>query len=93
MPEVGDYYIGAEILLARGDQMARGHVVVRSCDSNENVMGRSHTNQMLDTKMYHVEFAGVEIKELNTNIIAESIYTQCNSEGNEYLLFYVLVDY
>ena len=27
MSEVGDHYIGAEILLPRGDQMARGHVV------------------------------------------------------------------
>ena len=28
--EVGDHYIGAEILLPRRDQMARGHVVARS---------------------------------------------------------------
>ena len=39
MPEVGDLYIGAEILLPRGDQMARGHVVARSRDTNGNVMG------------------------------------------------------
>ena len=26
MPEVGDHYIGAEILLPRGDEMARGHI-------------------------------------------------------------------
>ena len=34
MPEVGDHYMGAEILLPRGNQMARGHKVVRShkCD-------------------------------------------------------------
>ena len=35
MPEVGDHYIGAEILLSRGDKMARGHVVAHSCDSSE----------------------------------------------------------
>ena len=34
MPEVGDHYMGAEILLPRGDQMARGHVVARSHDAN-----------------------------------------------------------
>ena len=32
-PEVGNQYIGAEILLPRGDQMARGHVVARSRDA------------------------------------------------------------
>ena len=39
MPEVGDYYIVVEILLPRGDQMARDHVVARSLDANGNVMG------------------------------------------------------
>ena len=45
MPEVGDHYIGAETLLPRGDQVARGNVVARSCDTKRNVMGRSHKNQ------------------------------------------------
>ena len=27
MPGVGDHYIGAEILLSRGDKMARGHLL------------------------------------------------------------------
>ena len=27
MPEVGDHYIGADILLPRGYQLARGHVM------------------------------------------------------------------
>ena len=42
MPEVCDHYIGAEILLLRGDKMARGHVVAQSCDASENVIGESH---------------------------------------------------
>ena len=44
MPEVGELYIRAKILLPRGDKMARGHVVARHRDPSENVMGRSHTN-------------------------------------------------
>ena len=93
MPEVGDHYIGAEMLLPRGDQMARGYVEARSRDANENVMGRSHTNPILDTRMYQVEFAGGEVTELTANVITESMYAQCNSEGNDYLLLDVLVDY
>ena len=81
MPEVGDLYIGAEILLPRGDQMARGHVVARSRDANGNVMGRSHTIPILDTRMYQVEFAGGEVTELTANVIAESMYAQCDLEG------------
>ena len=93
MPEVGDYYIGVEILLPRGDQLARSHVVARSQDANGNVMGRSCTNPILDTRIYQVEFAGGEVIELTTNLITESMCAQCNSEGNEYLLLDVLVDY
>ena len=56
MPEVGDHYIEAEILLPRGDEMARGHVVAWSHDVNGNIMGRAHTNLILDTRTYQVEF-------------------------------------
>ena len=34
MPEVGDHYIGAEILLPRGDEMANYNVVFWSHDAN-----------------------------------------------------------
>ena len=58
MPEVGDHNTGAEIMLPRGDKVARGHVVAQSHDANGNIMDRAHTNLILDTRMYQVEFAG-----------------------------------
>ena len=93
MPEVGDYYIGAEILLPRGDQKARGNVVARSKYAKGNVMGRSQPKPILDTRMYQVEFTGGNVTESTANAIAESMYAQCNTEGNEYLLLDALVDY
>ena len=63
MPDVGGYYIGAKKLLPRRDQMASGHVVARSLDTNGKVMGRSHTNPILDKRMYQVEFAGGKVTE------------------------------
>ena len=56
-------------------------------------MGRSHTNPILDTRTHQVEFAGDKITELTANVIAESMYTQCNADSNENLLLDVLVDY
>ena len=88
-----DYYTEAKILLPRGNQMTRSHVVVRSQDTNGNVIGRFHINPILELRTYQVEFAGGKFRELTANIIAESIYSQCNEEGNEYLLLDVLVDY
>ena len=72
MPEVGDHYIGAKILLPRGNKMG-GHVVARSRDANENVMDRSHTNIILDMQTYQVEFAGGEVTESTANVITESM--------------------
>ena len=68
MSEVGYHYVGAEILLPRGEGMARDHVVT----------GRAHTNLILDTRIYQVEFTGGEVTELATNIVVESMYARCD---------------
>ena len=44
-------------------------------------------------RMYQVEFAAGEITELTANVIAESMYSQHDAEGNEYLLLDALVDH
>ena len=92
MPEVQDHYIGAEILLFRGGEMAKGYVVACSHNANENIMDRAHSKPILDTRMYQVEFTGGKATELTANVIAESMYAQCHVDSNEYLLD-VLVDY
>ena len=69
------------------------HIVVQSHDTSGNVMGRAHTNPTLDTRMYHIEFDGVEITKLTANVIVQSIYTQCDADGREHLLLDLLVDY
>ena len=83
---VADQNIGAEILLPGGDQMARGYVVAWSHDTNENILG-------IVTRLYQVEFAGSIVALLAANVIAESIYTQCDAEGNEHLLLDLLFDF
>ena len=42
--------------------------------------------------MYQVEFAGGKVTELTTNVIAQSMYTQCDADGNAHLPLDVLVD-
>ena len=56
-------------------------------------MGRVHTSPILDNRMYQVEIAGGKVTESTTNVIAESMNTQCDADGNEYLLLDLLVDY
>ena len=51
-PEWGDQYVNAEILLPRGDNMARGQVICWKHDVNGNPIGRSTKNLILDTHIY-----------------------------------------
>ena len=85
-PEMGDNYIGAEIMIPRGGVLSRGQVVRRKQYCDGNPVGRSHTNPILDTRSYIVEFDDNDQTELTTNLIAELMYAQCDSDGNQYLL-------
>ena len=51
--------------------MARGQVVAQSHDTNGNLMGRSHTNPIFDTRMYEIKFSRGEVPELTANVIVE----------------------
>ena len=93
MSEAGDQYIEAEIMFPRRDEMARDHVVTQSHDASGNIMGAAQANPIMDTRLYQVEFIGFEVTELTANVIAESMYAQCDADKNEYLLLDVLVDY
>ena len=73
--------------------MERGHVVALSCDANGKVMGWAHSNPILDTRMYQVEFLGSEVMELTANVIAELIYAHCDADGDEYLPLDLLINY
>ena len=58
-------------MLHTEDEMTRGHVVARIQDANRIVMGRSHINPILDTRMYQVVFARGKVTESTTNIIED----------------------
>ena len=61
--------------------MARGHVMACSHDASGNVVGRAHTNLILNTRMYQDEFSRGKVTELTTNVIAESVHAQCDIDG------------
>ena len=51
-PEADDNYVGAELLLPRGDSMAQGRVTKRLRNNNGNPVGRANANPILDTREY-----------------------------------------
>ena len=63
-----------------------------ACNNDGNAMGRAHQNPILDTRQCVVEWEDGQQTELSANIIAQSMYAQCDPEGNHYVLFDSIVD-
>ena len=92
-PEMGDQYLNVELMFPLGGEMAQGQVMSRKRDHSGNPIGRAHVNPILDTREYVVKFANGEEAELTANAIAQSMYSQCDPDGNQYVLFDSIVDY
>ncbi len=85
-PDTYDRYVGTEVVLPKGNAMINVKVRGRKRQAEGSLLGKAHANPILDTRTYEVEFADGQLTELATNVIAENMLTQCNSEGNQYFL-------
>ena len=47
----------------------------------------------MDTREYEVEFIDGTTERYSANIVAENIYSQCDLEGNQYLVLKEIVDH
>ncbi len=92
-PNTYDQYVGAEVVLPIGDKMMNAKVRRRKRQSDGTLRGKAHSNPILDTHTYEVEFADGQRTELAANVIAENMFAQCDDEGNQYLLLAGIVDH
>ena len=56
-------------------------------DNDDNGIGCANENPILDTRGYVVEFEDGEQAERSANIIVQSMYAQCDPDGNQYVMF------
>ena len=85
-PEFLDNYISAHVLLPKGDSFVKGQVVARKRDANGNTRGKAHSNPVLDSRVYEVQFSDGHTEEYAANVIADSIYAQVDDEGFEHII-------
>ena len=84
---VYDSYIGAEVSLpGPGDQQQMARVIKRIKGNDGKPKGNYHSNPILNTSEYLVEFPDGTTKELTANIIAESMFSQIDAEGHHFQL-------
>jgi hypothetical protein len=66
--------ISAKVMLPQGGQAVTGRVIRRKRDNEGNLIGKSHTNPLLDTSLFDVEFDDGYIEAFAANVIAENRY-------------------
>jgi hypothetical protein len=81
-PEAYDEYLTAEVLLPNGGDVTRAKVIGRKRDADGNPAGRRHSNPILDTRKYKVQFPDGATDVFTANIIAESMYSQFDGDGH-----------
>jgi hypothetical protein len=88
-----DQYVGAEVVLPTGDSERTGKVVGRKRDFEGRLVGVASHNPILDSRVYQVEFEDGGVGEYAANLIAQNMYSQCDAEGNQFLLLEAIVDH
>jgi hypothetical protein len=92
-PEMGDNYLSAKIMLPRCGTMVKGRVAARKRDRDGNPIGFANSNPILDTRSCIVHFDDGNQTKLTANMIAESMYSQCDPDVYEYTLLDEIVDH
>ena len=98
IPEADDLnlnkYLAAKVMLPRdGHTFASGRVVKRARNPDGELIGREHSNPLLDTSVYEVEFEDGSVEKYNANIIAEHIYSQVDEDGFGRTLLDEIIDH
>jgi hypothetical protein len=77
MPEAGDNYVNASLMLPRGNSLARGTVIGQKRDSRGNPIGNANANPIMDSRVYCVEFDDGDVCKLTANVIAHVRILRC----------------
>ena len=92
--EAVDKYLNVKLIMDVGSNDERcGRVVKRLRGLDGEPIGRSHNNPLFDTREYEVEFTDGSREKYQANIIAENMFAQVDSEGNQYLLLKEITDH
>ncbi|KAL7529744.1 hypothetical protein ACHAXR_003132, partial [Thalassiosira sp. AJA248-18] len=94
-----DKFIGATFLLDPNKNKndvnigTRAKAVKHATDYQGNPIGRAHNNRLLDTREYEVELQDGTIDRYFANIIAENLWSQCDTEGHQFTVFREIIDH
>jgi hypothetical protein len=71
----------------------RARVRKRARAENGTAIGTAHANPLFDTREYECVFDDGTTERYTANIIAENLYSQCDSEGRSFLVLQEIIDH
>jgi hypothetical protein len=80
-------------MLPKGGVLVKGCVTARKRDWDGNPVGHANDNPIPDTGSYIVKFNDGDQTELTAKMIDESLYSQCDPNGNQYVLLEEIVNH
>jgi hypothetical protein len=92
-PEELDEYLNTELLMSTGEEFVQAKVIKRKHDADDNPMGKRHTNPILDTRKYDIQFPDGSIGMFDANIIAKNLYSQVDPEGRSHTIFRDIINH
>lgn len=64
----------------------------RKRDQHGNLVGERNPNPILDTRVFNVEYPDGRMEEVSTNVIAESLFSECDADGFNTAILDEIVD-
>ncbi len=71
----------------------KGPLTSRKRDKDGNPVGLANANPILDTHEHTFTFNNGDETVLNSNLIVEAMYVQCDPDGNQYVLLDSIIDH
>jgi Reverse transcriptase (RNA-dependent DNA polymerase) len=92
---LSDPYVGMEMAMTRGAEGELLHATVRKRvrDEDGRPVGVSHSNPLLDSRKYEVEYIDGHVEELTANLIAENLISQVDEEGRRQMMLTAIIDH
>jgi len=88
-----DEYLNARVLIPMGEEVQAGVVRGRARKRGGHLVGKRHTNPLLDTRVYEVEFPDGRIEEFTANAIAANLYEMADEDGHFVRLIDSIIDH
>ena len=90
-----DPYVGMEMAISRGAEGELVHATVRKRvrDEDGTPVGVAHSNPLLDSRKYEVEYVDGHVEELTANLIAENLIAQVDEEGRRQMMLSAIIDH